>query len=63
MIRLLMKGLRKFRKDERAFMLIEFALAIPLIFTMFLTSVELGIYTMRQMFLDRGWTYPSARCA
>ncbi|KEJ96775.1 TadE-like protein [Pseudosulfitobacter pseudonitzschiae] len=54
MIRLLMKGLRKFRKDERGFMLIEFALAIPLIFTMFLTSVELGIYTMRQMFLDRG---------
>lgn len=54
MIRLLMKGLRKFRKDEGGFMLIEFALAIPLIFTMFLTSVELGIYTMRQMFLDRG---------
>ncbi len=54
MIRFVMKGLRKFRKDEGGFMLIEFALAIPLIFTMFMTSVELGIYTTRQMFLDRG---------
>ena len=54
MIRFVMKGLRKFRKDEGGFMVVEFALAIPLIFTMFMTSVELGIYTTRQMFLDRG---------
>jgi hypothetical protein len=27
---------------------------IPLIFTIFMTSVEMGIYSMRQMFLDRG---------
>ncbi|ASM73337.1 MULTISPECIES: TadE/TadG family type IV pilus assembly protein [Roseobacteraceae] len=54
MMRVMKKGLRKFRKDESGFMVVEFALAIPLIFTMFMTSVELGIYTTRQMFLDRG---------
>ncbi|UOA28210.1 TadE/TadG family type IV pilus assembly protein [Pseudosulfitobacter sp. DSM 107133] len=54
MIRKFIKSLRRFKKDDRGFMLVEFALAIPLIFTMFLTSVELGIYTTRQIFLDRG---------
>ena len=46
--------LRRFARDEDGQMLVEFALAIPLIFTIFLTSIELGIYSMRQMFLDRG---------
>lgn len=46
--------LRRFRREEKGQMLIEFALVIPLIFTIFMTSVELGIYQMRQMFLDRG---------
>lgn len=46
--------LRRFKRDENGQMLIEFALAIPLIFTLFMTSVEMGIYSMRQMFLDRG---------
>ena len=46
--------LRRFRRDEDGQMLVEFALVIPLIFTIFMTSVELGIYQMRQMFLDRG---------
>lgn len=50
----LMAGLARFRRDERGQMMIEFALVIPLVFTIFLTSVELGIYQMRQMFLDRG---------
>ncbi|MCR8826030.1 TadE/TadG family type IV pilus assembly protein [Pseudosulfitobacter koreensis] len=54
MTRFLTKGLRRFRKEEGGFMVAEFALAIPLIFTLFLTSVELGIYTVHQMFLDRG---------
>ncbi len=54
MTRLLTRRLRKFRKEEGGFMVAEFAIAIPLIFTLFLTSVELGIHTVRQMFLDRG---------
>ncbi|WP_257883632.1 TadE/TadG family type IV pilus assembly protein [Roseobacter insulae] len=35
-------------------MIIEFAIIVPAIFSMFLASVEFGIYSMRQMFLDRG---------
>lgn len=46
--------LRRFRRDEDGHMIIEFALLVPLVFTMFMTSVELGIYQVRQMFLDRG---------
>lgn len=47
-------ALDRFRREENGQMIIEFALMIPLIFTIFLTSVEMGIYSMRQMFLDRG---------
>lgn len=50
----LIKFLRRFKREEDGHMVVEFALAVPLVFTMFLTSVELGIYSMRQMFLDRG---------
>lgn len=50
----LKRRLRLFRRDENGHMLIEFALLVPLVFTMFMTSVELGIYQVRQMFLDRG---------
>ncbi len=35
-------------------MLLEFAILAPLVFTAFLTSVELGIYKTRHLFLDRG---------
>lgn len=54
MIRKLNSFLRRFGRDEDGSMMVEFALAVPLIFTLFLTSVELGIYSMRQVFLDRG---------
>lgn len=54
MIRRAATTLRQFKRDENGQMLIEFALAVPLIFTLFMTSVEMGIYSMRQMFLDRG---------
>lgn len=54
MIHRLSTALRRYRREERGQMLVEFALVIPLVFTIFLTSVELGIYQMRQMFLDRG---------
>lgn len=46
--------LRRFRRGEDGQMMVEFALAIPLVFTLFLTSVEMGIYSMRQVSLDRG---------
>lgn len=54
MIQSLMRHLRRFKREENGQMLVEFALVIPLIFTIFMTSVELGIYQVRQMFLDRG---------
>lgn len=50
----MLQKLRRFGRDENGNMVVEFALAVPLIFTIFLTSVELGIYSMRQMWLDRG---------
>jgi len=54
MIRFLTRRLRRFGRREDGQMMIEFALAVPLMFTLFMTSVELGIYQTRQMFLDRG---------
>jgi len=47
--------LRRFRKEEdgSAFV-IEFCLFVPIVFSAFMMSVELGIYSMRNMFLDRG---------
>lgn len=54
MIRRTKQFLRRFGRDEDGQLVIEFALAVPLIFTLFLTSIELGIYSMRQVFLDRG---------
>lgn len=47
--------LRRFRRDENGgAILLEFVIFVPLIFTTFLMSVEMGIYSMRHMFLDRG---------
>jgi hypothetical protein len=54
MTRRLSRVLSRFRREEKGQILIEFALVVPLVFTIFLTSVEMGIYQMRQMFLDRG---------
>lgn len=54
MIRKATKFLRRFGRREDGQMVVEFALAVPLLFTLFLTSVEMGIYAMRQNFLDRG---------
>jgi len=50
----LAKRIARFGREDDAHMIIEFVIFIPLIFTIFLTTVELGIYKMRQMFLDRG---------
>lgn len=54
MMRRFTRALGHFRREEKGQMIVEFALVIPLVFTIFLTSVEMGIYSMRQMFLDRG---------
>ena len=54
MIRKLSRFLRNFGRKEEGQIAVEFVLAIPLIFTLFMTSVELGIYSLRQNFLDRG---------
>ncbi len=55
MITRLKKTLRRFRKEEDgAAILLEFVIFVPLIFSLFLMSVEMGIYSMRHMFLDRG---------
>tara|TARA_R110000787_G_scaffold7334_5_gene25141 strand:- start:232 stop:771 length:540 start_codon:yes stop_codon:yes gene_type:complete len=55
MIRSLKKALRRFRRDENgAAILLEFVIFVPLIFSTFLMAVEMGLYSMRHMFLDRG---------
>lgn len=47
--------LRRFRRDEDgAIILIEFCIFVPILFGAFLMAVEMGIYSMRQMWLDRG---------
>ncbi|MFD2738410.1 TadE/TadG family type IV pilus assembly protein [Sulfitobacter aestuarii] len=55
MKRFLDKPLRRFRRDESGGALtIEFVIFVPLLFGCLLMSVELGIYAMRNMFLERG---------
>jgi hypothetical protein len=55
MITFVKKTLGRFRKDENgAAILLEFVIFVPIIFTCFLMAVEMGIYSMRHMFLDRG---------
>lgn len=47
--------LRRFRRSEDgSALVIEFMIFVPVLFGAFLMAVELGIYTMRQMYLDRG---------
>lgn len=47
--------LRRFGRDEDgAVIMIEFVIFVPLLFSAFLMATELGLYSMRQMFLDRG---------
>lgn len=46
--------LRRFGKDEEGQIAVEFVILVPLVFTIFLTAIELGIYSKRQMWLDRG---------
>lgn len=55
MIRPMHRILRRFRREEDgSAIMIEFVVFVPLLFSMFLMAVEMGVYTMRHMFLDRG---------
>ena len=55
MIQPIKKFMRRFRKDEDgSALMLEFVIFVPLLFTTFLMAVELSIYSMRQVFLDRG---------
>lgn len=45
---------RRLSRDESGNASIEFVIVVPLIFIIFMTAVELGIYSFRQMWLDRG---------
>lgn len=54
MRRIVRHRLERFRRDESGQIAIEFVLIVPLLFSVFLSSIELGIYSMRQMWLDRG---------
>ncbi|MEQ6248510.1 TadE family protein [Sulfitobacter sp. HNIBRBA3233] len=51
----LKKRLRIFRKNEDGMIIaLEFVIMAPLIFSFFFFGLEMGIYSVRQMLLDRG---------
>lgn len=55
MTRRLSRFLRRFTRDERgSAIMLEFVIFVPILFAAFLMSVELSVYSIRQMFLDRG---------
>lgn len=55
MIHPVKKFLRRFRrKEDGSALIIEFVVFVPLLFSTFLMAVEMGVYSMRHMFLDRG---------
>lgn len=55
MIRHIKHVLRRFRRSEDgSALVIEFCIFVPVLFGAFLMATEMGVYTMRQMYLDRG---------
>ena len=55
MIARISQALRRFRRGEDgAVVLIEFVILFPVIFGMFLASVEVSLYSLRQFHLTRG---------
>lgn len=47
--------LRRFRRSEDgSALVIEFCIFVPVLFGAFLMATEMGVYSMRQMYLDRG---------
>jgi Flp pilus assembly protein TadG len=54
MISCMQTALRHFRKEESgSIFLIEFVILFPLIFGIFLASIEMSLYAMRQVHLNR----------
>lgn len=55
MISFLKNNLRRFRDEEKGSgLVIEFVIFVPILFGCFLASVEMSMYAMNQMYLDRG---------
>lgn len=55
MIKQLARKILRFRRDEDGgAMVLEFVIFVPVLFGAFLMAAEMGVYSMRQMFLDRG---------
>ncbi|MEM1351016.1 MAG: TadE/TadG family type IV pilus assembly protein [Pseudomonadota bacterium] len=48
------RRLFRFWRNEEGSSTIQFVIMVPLLFGIFMTGIELGIYSMRQMWLDRG---------
>lgn len=54
MIRPIKRHLRRFLRREDGQIAVEFVLGVPLLFTLFMTSVDLGLHGMNRMWLERG---------
>ncbi|MEM5520092.1 TadE/TadG family type IV pilus assembly protein [Sulfitobacter sp. AS59] len=55
MSRRMQKSIRRFRKDESgAVFMIEFVILFPLMFGILLASIEMSLYSLRQVYLNRG---------
>ncbi|MGJ8544871.1 MAG: TadE/TadG family type IV pilus assembly protein [Sulfitobacter sp.] len=55
MMRRLLAPLRRFtRREDGSVTTIEFVIVIPVVFTALLMSIEMGVFSLRQMWLDRG---------
>jgi len=54
MIRGILAPLRRFRRDEDGgVILVEFCIMVPIIFFSFFMAIEMAVYSMREMSLDR----------
>ena len=53
-IRLFVPRLRELWRDERGTATVEFAIVFPFFITLFMSSVELGMITLRHTMLERG---------
>ncbi len=55
MILRLKTALRRFRKEEHgSVFVIEFVILVPLLFTVFLMSIDMSLFSLRQVQLNRG---------
>ena len=47
------RRLRRFARGERGSATVEFAIVVPLVLTLLLSSIDFGVVMLRQVFLDR----------